>query len=134
MFCLFDLILYFPVNNFQLCLDRSSWVEPVLYLRITASCSRIQHGDAGGARTRSSRSQVKRSTTEPLSLLPCPGLNLHYSHMLYETVSYMWFGSYIRALHVLIQTVSQSHAFTEIIFQNIKFEKKNQETTRMHAK
>ena len=27
---LFDLILYFPFNNFQLCLDGSSWVEPVL--------------------------------------------------------------------------------------------------------
>ena len=27
---LFDLILYIPVNNFQLCRDRSSLVEPVL--------------------------------------------------------------------------------------------------------
>ena len=27
---LFDLILYVPVNNFQLCLDGSSWVEPEL--------------------------------------------------------------------------------------------------------
>ena len=27
---LFDLILKVPVNNFQLCLDGSSWVEPVL--------------------------------------------------------------------------------------------------------
>ena len=29
-FCLFDLIFYIPVNNFQLCRDGSSWVEPVL--------------------------------------------------------------------------------------------------------
>ena len=28
--CLFDLILYVPVNVFQLCRDRSSWIEPVL--------------------------------------------------------------------------------------------------------
>ena len=27
---LFDLILYVPVNTFQLCRDGSSWVEPVL--------------------------------------------------------------------------------------------------------
>ena len=27
---LFDLIIYVPVNNFQLCQDGSSWVEPVL--------------------------------------------------------------------------------------------------------
>ena len=26
---LFDLIIYVPVNNFQLCQDGSSWVEPV---------------------------------------------------------------------------------------------------------
>ena len=28
--CLFDLILYVPSTIFQLCRDRSSWVEPVL--------------------------------------------------------------------------------------------------------
>ena len=26
---LFDLILYIPVNNLQICRDRSSWVEPI---------------------------------------------------------------------------------------------------------
>ena len=30
IFCLFDLILYVPVNNFSVMSDRSSWVEPVL--------------------------------------------------------------------------------------------------------
>ena len=29
-FCLFELILYVPSTIFQLCRDRSSWVEPVL--------------------------------------------------------------------------------------------------------
>ena len=29
-FCLFDLILYLPVNIFQLCQDGSSCVDPVL--------------------------------------------------------------------------------------------------------
>ena len=28
--CLFDLILYVPVNNFSVMSDKSSWVEPVL--------------------------------------------------------------------------------------------------------
>ena len=30
VFWLFALILYVPVNNFQLCWDGSSWVEPVI--------------------------------------------------------------------------------------------------------
>ena len=30
IFCLFDLILNVPSTIFQLCRDRSSWVEPVL--------------------------------------------------------------------------------------------------------
>ena len=32
------LIVYVPVNNFQLCWDGSSWVEPVL-----STCLRTQH-------------------------------------------------------------------------------------------
>ena len=44
--CLFDLILYLPVNNFSvICWDRSSSVEPVL------SKDRTQHSDAGDAQT-----------------------------------------------------------------------------------
>ena len=42
---LFDLILYVPSTIFQLCRDRSSWVEPV-QARINVSCSRTQHRDA----------------------------------------------------------------------------------------
>ena len=30
VFILFEFILYIPVNNFSLCRDGSSWVEPVL--------------------------------------------------------------------------------------------------------
>ena len=29
-FCLFDFLLYVPSTSFQLCRDRSSWVESVL--------------------------------------------------------------------------------------------------------
>ena len=29
VFGLFDLILYIPVNNLQICWDGSSWVEPI---------------------------------------------------------------------------------------------------------
>ena len=32
VFCLSDLVLYVPSTIFQLCRDRSSWVEPVLSL------------------------------------------------------------------------------------------------------
>ena len=27
---MYDFVLYVPFNSFQVCLDRSSWVEPVL--------------------------------------------------------------------------------------------------------
>ena len=50
LFVWFDLILYIPSTIFQLCRDRSSWVEPVLSLMMNVSCSRTQHSDPGEAR------------------------------------------------------------------------------------
>ena len=44
---LFDFILYVPVNNFSVMSDKSSWIEA----RINVYCSRIQHSEAGEART-----------------------------------------------------------------------------------
>ena len=35
-FCLNDLILYVPVNNFQLCRDGSYWVEQVFFKKTMA--------------------------------------------------------------------------------------------------
>ena len=66
MFCLFDLILYVPSTIYQLNRDGSSYVEPVLNLDKCALLKDPKRSDAGEARTRRPRSQVKHSTTEPL--------------------------------------------------------------------
>ena len=47
----FDLILYVPMNIFQLCLYMSSLDEPVLSKDLF-SCSRTLHSDAVETRTR----------------------------------------------------------------------------------
>ena len=67
--CLLDLILYIPVNNFfQLCRDRSPWVEPVqskdkcVLVKDTRMPVRFKPTAPG--------SKVKHSTTEPLCSLP----------------------------------------------------------------
>ena len=66
---LFDLILYVQVNNFQLCWDRSSWVEPVTKQGLM--CLAQGHNSVTSVRLEPATpwSQVKHSTTEPLHSL-----------------------------------------------------------------
>ena len=63
-----DLILYVSSTIFQLKMDESSWVEPVLRYD-QCSYSRTLHSDAGDALTRRRSSRVKHITTEPLRSL-----------------------------------------------------------------
>ena len=76
--CLFDLILYVPVNNFSL---MSGWA--FLGSRINVSCSRTQHSDAHEARTRS----PSISSTLPLSHCAPIYTWLNSIHM---TVDFLW--------------------------------------------
>ena len=56
-FCLFGLILYVSVNNFQSCLDGSSWVA-----EDKVSCSLTQHCDSIRGETQTSNHSILRST------------------------------------------------------------------------
>ena len=70
LFCLFDLILYIPVNNFfQSCQGGSSWVEPVLNRGYSVICSKTQPSASCEARTLTQSLDLKPSTlnTEPVT-------------------------------------------------------------------
>ena len=83
LFCLFNLILYIPVNNFQLCLDGSSWVEPVL-CKDKCVLLKTQHSDPREARTCGPLWPLNlQSSTLPLShCAPWEGLFLNLSAVL----------------------------------------------------
>ena len=69
LFVLFYLILYLPVNNFQLSWEGSSWVEPELS---KDKCVLLKdHNPVMPVRLEPTalRSRVKHSTTEPLRSL-----------------------------------------------------------------
>ena len=66
--CLFDLILYVPVNIFRWCRDGSSWVEQPVLSKDKFVCLAKGHKTVTLVRLEPAapRSRVKHSTTEPL--------------------------------------------------------------------
>ena len=69
---LFDFILYIPVNNFQLCRDGSSWVEPLMCLAQGHSPVTLLRLEPA-----TPRSRVKHSTTDQATALPLEPINVH---------------------------------------------------------